>query len=445
MMCSKRPLSVVFSTICFSGFLLQLHQVSEHYFLFETSSKTEFQVTETENYQTIVFCCRHIDLLDRSQYTEYDIFPHSPRSTEEIDHELSVLTIKKIFQLTPPTTGLVMHCTVRNDNLSDIEHLTGKECEQLFKVSKSVNGQQVCYTFTPRYRTKYSVGNAVSSVRYLYVAYSLDLSPSLRRTVLASFISSFVDTDDIIDPLHSRFFGAKFYNAKSYNESAFYIWGQETEVTRLPYPHNTKCVPGHDRSVCYEECLTNHFKLNRVTGSGFHHQAFDVKMITRKDYENETLANRATKDFSTCHLLCRIQTECYTKFSKTSVVEYKSEDLTINSMVPSAAHTSVKTVSQLTLVEYIVQVGSCLGVWFGLSIISLNPMKWTVFQGRTPQITAVNAHPRKLFRMTRVHRMTDEGGASQLHYSLPENRENTCHTNPTTSRCGSSNFCMFSS
>ena len=404
-------------------------------------------MTETEDYQTIVFCCRLIELLNRSRYTEYGLLPHAPRSIEEIDHELSLLTIKQILELTPPTTGLLKHCTVRNDNLSDIIHLKGRECEQLFKIFKSVNGQQVCYTFTPRYRTKYSVGNAVSSVRYLYVAYSLDLSQSLRRTVLASFISSFVDTNDIIDPLHSRFFGAKFYNAKSYNESGFYIWGQETEVNRLPHPHNTKCIPGHDRSVCYEKCLADHFKLfNRVTGSGFHHQALDVKMITRKDYENKTLSSLATKAFNTCHFMCRIQTECYTKFSKTSVVEYKSENLTINSMVPSAAHTSVKTVPQLTLVEYIVQVGSCLGVWFGLSIISLNPMKWIVFERRSLQTTADNAHRTKLFRMTRVQGMTDESSecASQLNYSPPENRENTCYTNPIVSGCGPSNFCMSS-
>ena len=34
----------------------------------------------------------------------------------------------------------------------------------------------------------------------------------------------------------------------------------------------------------------------------------------------------------------------------------------------------------LNLVEYIVQIGSSFGMWFGLSISSFNPMKGTIFE-----------------------------------------------------------------
>ena len=404
-MWSRRILSVVFSLMCFSGFLFQLDQVSEVYFQYKTSSKTDIHVLHEENYHTIVFCPRYIDMLDRSRYREFGLLPVKPQTNTEFYDELSSLTIKQIFDLTPPTTDVILSCEVRSDNLSDVIFMNSSECHQFFQIFKAISGELVCYMFMPRMKTKYSVGNAASSVTHLTSAYHLVLNSSLAKSTLSFIISHFVDPDNFKDPLHSRMFGIMLNNAKTFVKSGLNVYDQETNVNRLPDPYDTRCIPEHDRQICHEDCLANKFRLvNRATGSGYHHKPLDLKIMTHKDYENKTLEKIASDGYNECHL-CRVKTECNTKFSKTTVVEQEYNRLLVRSMVPSGAFTSITTVPLLTLIEYIVQVGSSIGVWFGLSVLSFHPTKWKKMIKPRKQGENVDTHPRRLFIVSKIPKL----------------------------------------
>ena len=396
----KRISSRVFSLICFVGFVLQVQQVSQLYFGFETTSRTVFQIRDVDDYQSIMLCTRFMDLLDRRNLGEYGILPEKPKTLTDHRLDVSKLTIKNILELTPSESSTIENCIVRQGQLSTDVEMSRIECHKFFKVMKSVNGERICYTFMPRSSANYSVGDVASSQTYISIVYHLYLSSIISKSLYAFFISSFID-ESIEDLLDSRPFQANVYNIKSFNKSWFAVYGESIEIYRLPPPHDTRCTPGHDRERCYEDCLSDKLKIiDKVPWSGFHRKKLDMKVLTAIDLKNETISNFTGKWFKECHSLCKLKTECYTRFSRTTVEEFESPDFGIASMVPSQPHMSLSAVAFLNLIEYIIQIGSCFGMWFGLSIISFNPIKWKTLRKKGTS-SFVNITRIRSFQMTR--------------------------------------------
>ena len=152
----NRVSSRTYSVFCFLGFLFQLQQVSDLYFHFYTTSKTEFHIREVDDYQSLVFCPRWYDILDSKQLlTKYGIQLVAPKSDQEMDRLLGSLTIKQILELTPAVSTVIYDCMIREDNISAPILITKEECYRIFKVIQSVNGERICYTFIPRVRMNY--------------------------------------------------------------------------------------------------------------------------------------------------------------------------------------------------------------------------------------------------------------------------------------------------
>ena len=253
----KRTSSVIFSFVCLSGFFFQVQQVSELYFHFYTTSKTVFQVREVNYYQTIMYCPRWVDLLNRSHYNNYSIGKQVPQNFADMFKEFRKLTVRTILELTPPESDIIESCLVRHGRLATPLFINQSDCETIFKVMKSVNGERVCYTFIPRMLTNYSTGDLSSSESWTNVVYYIFFNPSIATTDTAFFISSVIDPYITEFDLNSRPYQAKVIVSKTFNASCFQISGEPTEINRLPPPYDTKCTPNHDRETCYESCLEN--------------------------------------------------------------------------------------------------------------------------------------------------------------------------------------------
>ena len=399
--------SGIFSLICLLGFLLQVQQISELYLRFQTTTKTVFQIRDENEYQSLMYCPRTIDLLDRKNHKEYDIFPSQPRAHDKLLLELSRLTIKDILELAPKESDAILHCAVRRGRVSTVDIMQQKECFSFFKVMKYVSGERVCYAFIPNSLLMYSAGDVASSLTFINSVYQLFINSSISRSYYASFISLVMDPNgNLKDVLHSRLFQAFTENQKTFNESRITIFGDSIDINRLPPPYDTGCTPGHDQETCYEGCLTDKFRtINRVTWSGFHTEKLDLKMLTPIDFQNKTISMFANKSFEECYSRCKLKMECVTQFSRTTIQEYQSSQFYFASVPPSQPHMSVYAIPVLNVVEYIVQVGSCFGMWFGLSIISMNPIEWIkqILLKHSNRVVSCSRH-RRLFQLTRNRR-----------------------------------------
>ena len=368
-------------------------------------SRTVYQIRDFDYYQSIMYCPRFMDLIDRKRLKELGK-SFSERSLEDYLRGLSSLAIKDILEFTPPESQVIRKCMVRVGRMSSATVMNQKECEAYFRVTKSVNGEKICYTFMPRVWANFSVRYVASSLTYTSSVYEISLQPIIAKSFKTFVISSPTDsTGDSKDPLHSVPFQAMGQNHKHFLESKFAVYGDAIEINRLPPPFDTNCSPGHDQETCYQSCLIQKFKaINKLPWSGFYRQKLDIKILTPIHFENQTIARFVDTSFDKCHSRCKIRTECLTQFSRTTIQEYKSSSLTLASMLPTLPHMSLYAVSFLNLVEYIVQIGSSFGMWFGLSISSLNPMKFKFCKKKKiPKIVVPNQR-RVTFRVARKRR-----------------------------------------
>ena len=375
----KKLFSQVFSLICLLGFLFQTQQVSVLYFRFGTTSRTVYQVRAFDFYQSIMYCPRFMELIERQQVKS--ILATIPKSTDDFHRQLENLTVRQILEVTPPVFDTMTSCSVRKGRMSSPVSLNERQCLDFFKITKSVTGERICYTFTPRIQATYSVGDVASSYNYLGILYQIFFKSSVAKTTFAFIISSVLDlnTTDKEGPLHSRAFQANVDNAKTFSQSNIFVSGDSIEINRLPAPYDTRCTPGHDQEVCYEFCLIGKFKtMNRLPWSGFHREKLDMKILAPTDLLNESIARLVEDSIQKCHFLCKLKPECFTKFSRTTVQEYQGYSLVISSILPSLPHMSIYSIPSLTLVEYIVQIGSSFGMWFGMSINSFDPKNWKI-------------------------------------------------------------------
>ena len=379
----RKLCEIFFFITCISGFLFQLHQVSWVYFRYQTTSKILIHVKEIDDFPSVFFCPAYYYLLNRSDYKNYNISSEIPNNPLT---ELSTLTVKQILELTPKTSSIMKSCAIRDDNTSTVAQQNPSECHNFFVIKKFVNGERICYRIGPRNVTKYSVGNAASSLTHVTSVFTITFNPFFGRTKFGFIIS--YSSDYKLDPLYSRMFAAKFKNQRTINESTFCVYGEANEITKLPDPYDTQCMPGHKRQECYESCLIDRFSsINRMSWSGFHSKPLHIPLFTPLDYNNKTMARVARKSFHQCHQKCKIRAECITRFTVTTIYMYSSLDFVIDAMIPSRPFTEIAAIPLLTLVEYIIQVGSCFGVWFGLSVVSFNPTKWLL--GNRKQIVVV--------------------------------------------------------
>lgn len=401
----KRIASRVFSLVCILGFFVQVQQVSELYFRFQTTSKTVYQVRDFEYYQSITYCPRFIDVLT---HTDPQNFDGEPNSINWMEYHLNQslqsgkLTIKNILERTPHELDVITECVLRQGRVSAPVIMKKEDCLAFFKVVKTVTGERVCYTFMPRLQVNFTVGDVASSRTNINVVYQIFLESSISKSHYVFFISS--DMSEKFSTrtlLHSRAFQAAFDNLNTFNRSRIYIYGDSIEINRLPRPYDTGCVPGHDREVCYEDCLVNKFKaINRVPWSGFHEEKRDITILITTDFKNETVLKFTDQAFEECQLRCRIKTGCVIQFSKTTAEEHQGDVLTLLSMLPSAPHMSLFSVPSLNLVEFIVQIGSSFGMWFGLSIISFSSIKWKALQ-KKDRLTVVSNTRGRFFLIKR--------------------------------------------
>ena len=396
----KKIFSRGFMLFCLLGFLVQVQQVSQLYFRFQTTSRTSFQIREINNYQSIMYCPRFFELIHRQNKEKIRTSGQLSLSLDQYFRYLSNLTIKDILELTPPVSEIIDGCIIRFGKMSTPTVFDNSKCKIYFNVTKSVFGEKICYTFIPRFEANgFSVGDIATSLTHTGSVYRIVPRPTILLSFYASFIS--VVNGNIKDFLHSRLFQAKTTNEKTFNQSRILVHGDSIEINRLPPPFDTACTPRHDREMCYENCLVKKLKvINRLPWSGFHSEKFDMKMLTPLQLLNETISEFVGQSFEECHSLCKLKTECFSQFSRTTILEYQAKFSYFISALPSQPHMSVFAISTLTLIEYIVQMGSCFGIWFGMSIISVNPVKWKVIQGKDITTGAVDIRRRRHFKST---------------------------------------------
>ena len=375
--------SLLFRCCCLLGLTFQILELSIIFFRYQTSTKIMYEIREFEEYQTLFFCPSIVDLLNRSRHKEYGIYPYRPMDLKEVGNELSQLTIKNMFEWTPSASSFIDRCWIREfKNNQEFKYPTYRnhdECKKVFKTTKSVMGESICYTVSPPEGISFSVPDISGYLTHANEAYTIHIGREFERKL---WVIRVMSQPSSYNPLYSRMFVARFTRFANQKVS---VYGQSTEIERLPPPYDTMCLESHDRETCNEACWTKELlTVNRVPWTSIlsekTYSTSQMNMLTYKDYFNSTIRQFANETDKKCKLHCRSRTECRTQFSRTTLVVQPEGGFYFKSMLPNGPQVSIVSLSLLSLVEYLVQLGSCFGTWFGLSVISLNPSNWSMFK-----------------------------------------------------------------
>ena len=367
---------------CLGGFLFQLTLISQTYFKYQTITRLEVNIGDEDNYVQIYVCPRYSDLLDRSEYRKYGIRPFAPLELSDILDEISNLTIKSIFRLTPHVDKVISKCLIRSGRFHFPDWYDKNSCKELIAISKSITGEHVCFSIMVKGKERYSPSAIAASLSFALYVYEVELSHQLSKTMTMILIMRVVSNPmrSTFHPYNSRIFAGRINNLKTLKHSRLLLFPETTKITRMPPPFDTDCRPNQHSFWCYDLCLSRGLKVvNRVAWSSFIDEEVDALILSARDMNNKTIESIANATFDKCDEMCRVKSDCQEDFTKTKVTEINDSNhnlTSISAMVPAGGTFSIISVELLTLIDYLVQVGSSFGIWFGLSIFSTNPLKF---------------------------------------------------------------------
>ena len=410
----RKQLYILFVVVCSAGFLYQAAEVSLEYFKYSTTTKVFLHMDNDFSNPSVVFCVRYTDILDRRDYKKYGINPSLSYDYKDWASDMSKLTIKDIFHLTPKADDVILGCQYRQHDY-DLTSYNETQCRSLFRVVKYHEGRSICYVFnTQNSDDKFKCHRIARSFYSEGEMYSVTLKQHFLKSgwlQLISFIPGQVTDLFSHLPFASRRYFAPVVrltgNKTSTLTNYYYLSGDVYSIQRLPYPYDTRCTRNYNESLyaCRESCNIHAFKVHDL----FPPNEISTNPIPKKHLSFIHIANQSfikseRNENSCCSLKCT-KHECNEWFSVTSAVglEYtRLGSLTLGSCCSNRPYVAIHFVASISVWDYIIYISSSIGIWFGVSVFSLNPFKNRKSHSYNTMIMPVEM--RNNLRMTRSAR-----------------------------------------
>ena len=180
-------------------------------------------------------------------------------------------------------------------------------------------------------------------------------------------------------PIYSRIYGEKIVRPKNMLGAQFFIHAMATHVSLQPHPYDTDCDPKSDPYNCYLECFMESLKeIGRIPWTVFIEEPNEYKILSLNDMKNKSTQRFVHESQSNCLNLCGSRFSCDYTYTRTKAVMYTNDygHIRISAMTPFGSDICIITHPRMILIEFVVHLGSCFGLWFGVSALSLDPSKF---------------------------------------------------------------------
>jgi hypothetical protein len=381
----RRIPGLLMLAVAIIGSSIQVITVSNQYFKYVTTTDVSFERPKVLVPHKIGICIKFSEiLLEEKLRDETGIMFGDADVTEQRQADEDLLTVKQIFDYTPPEDRVIKECMYRLNNWSIRESNT-TDCYPHFNVSKFMTNEMMCYKINHLMEKWISTSSVSKSKYYTFMIYKVVFSHLFRNSSLVFPIIWM--TGDL--PHASRayaeplpYFRRKGRDFPIYN--TILISPADTTVTRLPAPYDTKCLNAKDEVplLCHRDCMVENFasRLNIVPTFELIDQPIDMKPLTYRLMNQPHFARLFSKLSLKCKKQCEF-TPCVDSFTQTFARvsrEYcddleTCESLVIYSIINTQASIQTKAQPSMSFVDYFSFVTGSFGTWFGLSFLSLNP------------------------------------------------------------------------
>lgn len=366
-----------FKITCIIGCSYQLQNVIWSYFSYGTVTKNKYSSPDAILYPQLHLCFRFLE--DGFDWNAIEKKYSKQRKILRGHSDwLDVLTIRDIFDHTPNMTFDT--CYYRDDTGHIVIRSNGT-CS-FFNVTKYIVQQYACYWMKPL---------KSDQMDFLFVHSSLYSERLLYQINYRGILSNYSRIRPTLTgktyPYTSRKYVASYYKLP-YDRTSLTLSCPMFKNDFLGYPYDKLPCPPNNDNVAYfkyiDTCLSNLTMKNirRKPFYAFHtHPSDDSKLMSISQLYNESIRNSYTKWHKECQSMCPIlpckYAYCITtgKQQKKQEISGISKDvLTIRVETPLYPNISITYVPSLPFLDFIIYIFSSLGTWFGLVIISCNPV-----------------------------------------------------------------------
>jgi hypothetical protein len=375
--------SIIFQIVCFVGFLVHSVTFSINYFQYKTSTSLVIEVRHKISAPDVGYCSRWTDIIDRSNALKYGLKTNRSNDLNDVDDDLSALTLDQIFELTPPENETIYFCHYRTGNDNDVALKYGQNCSQFFRVQKFFMQNFMCYAIFVS-KIDYTFSRIAHSLRFPFKFYSIALKEKVaagHEIAVMGFLGRL--------PYISRDFAASYRRYKDFEKNVdgmnnFFLRYSHNNVSQLPSPYDTNCSPREffekNNETCKATCLKERLRsLERSPVSEILIQGSRFKPIGPKDVFNKTLNGKIEKIENHCDSVCPLA-PCNYEYAVTHShsfhqMENKNPGVILRIMIPKTPSLHTLYYPKTSFWEYALYIMSTFGVWLGMSAVALNPFK----------------------------------------------------------------------
>ena len=405
--------NVCFKFICILGCVFQLQNICVSYFSFGTVTRNRFITPDRLSYPTLHMCFGYLhDMLEwESVGKKYGkVYPYDSNEGKLLWS--NKLTVRDLFEFTPNVT--FDRCRYRDAIGNNVILASGQTCADVFSVQKYIFQQYVCYALTKRKQESIDFDFIHSSLMYERELYNIDYSG--KPSNVGKIRVTISDGNEM--PSISRVYSPGFYKDKTENIN-LQISCHNFSNTLLGYPYDKiTCAADGDHYECRDECLRKQTikHLNRLPFAIFNVVPENIPLISDKQMKNITISKMYQKWYKFCDKSCPVY-QCKYSYCLTLGQSAVKGSLggrptsSIRMLTPINPTTNIQFFPSLPLLDFIVYILSSLGTWFGLVIISCNPLPYVMMLYTNYNKRRMRRHDRRdlfLRRMRLRTRITKE-------------------------------------
>lgn len=375
-------LPILVFAICLIGFIWQEFIVIETYFAYNTYSRIGASMQDVYRFPTVNMCLQYNNLTRKIL-----LGPNS--------------LIQDIFKGTPLDNETLSGCRFRESPLQEFKVWNLTNCFQEFTTSKYIAGANICYVYQSA--KQYSLLKIASSASFPGIIYELFINPSLGNVLTPSF---YWFTEEIgfegggFATRSKKFVSQVFGDTESSDsQNYFLLQGVNHNITLLPAPYDTQCIPNPSQASCFSRCYTGIIKkLDRAPYEDFVLYPSSLKMISKDDLSNRTFSEQVNEAHKECLRTCHRPT-CNTWYSTTEVSAFWKPNLTHSGLViavglPASNGIIGNTYPSLTLMDFLNNLAVSASIWLGASVLSITLLPLKHFK------------PKKIKGIEEISRMT---------------------------------------
>lgn len=370
----------IFDMLCFIGCSYQVYSVVMSYLAYNTVSLSTYSRPDYIQYPRLHYCfCFLENALNLTVINKKYGLNVSNQEYDDLYRLIDTISLKDIFDYTPEPS--MTDCTYRDPTGNAIVW-TGKNCTNFFDMYKYVTQHYVCYVAYAR---------KDYSILFRSVEKTSDIDRSLYQIQLNL---EWTQVEKIkISITNSHFpFVETAYSPSYYKEPGKDVYIQASCINQTihklgyPYDHHT-CV---DDINTYYECLDYCIEqqsirsFDRLPFSSFYPPSFNMshmKLIGNSMLQNETIRDTMNYIYLNCTTKCPVYacvySYCLIESHINNYSPWKSDISSSKIVVESTGqpYYNVHFVPQVPFLDSMIYILSTLGIWFGLVIVSCNPIR----------------------------------------------------------------------